>query len=74
MRQALKRLVPGFNADPIAAIDKKNPVYRLNSSVIESDVHRFLKLVQEAKSLSPESAGAGLLTREWIAPPAPGPR
>jgi hypothetical protein len=58
MRQALKRMVPGFNADPIAAIDKKNPVYRLNASVIESDVHRFLKLVQEAKSLPSESACA----------------
>lgn len=58
MRQALKKLVPELQGDPIAPFDKKNPVYRLNESVIESDVHRFLKLVQEAKALPPESACA----------------
>jgi len=58
MRQALKKLVPELEGNPIAAFDKKNPVYRLNASVIESDVHRFIKLVQEAKSLPEESACA----------------
>jgi two-component SAPR family response regulator len=58
MRQALKKLVPELEGNPIAPFDKKNPVYRLNASVIESDVHRFLELVQEAKSLPPESACA----------------
>jgi hypothetical protein len=58
MRQALKKLVPELEGNPIAPFDKKNPVYRLNASVIESDVHRFIKLVQEAKSLPPESACA----------------
>ena len=33
-------------------------MFRLNASVIESDVHGFLKLVQDAKSLPPESACA----------------
>jgi hypothetical protein len=58
MRQALKKLVPGLEGNPIAPFDKKNPVFRLNATVIESDVHRFIKLVQEAKSLPPESACA----------------
>jgi two-component SAPR family response regulator len=58
MRQALKKLVPELEGNPIAAFDKRNPVYRLNASLIESDVHRFIKLVQEAKSLPPESACA----------------
>ncbi len=58
MRQALKKLVPELEGNPIAPFDKKDPVYSLNASVIESDVHRFIKLVQEAKSLPPESACA----------------
>ena len=37
-------------------MDKQHPVYRLNPTVIESDVHRFLKLVEEAKALAPDEA------------------
>jgi hypothetical protein len=36
MRQALKKLVPELDGNPIAPFDKKNPVYRLNASVIEA--------------------------------------
>jgi hypothetical protein len=56
LRLALKKFAPSLEGNALASIDKKNPVYCANPSVIESDVHRFLKLLQEAKSLPPESA------------------
>jgi hypothetical protein len=56
LRLALKRLVPTLEGDPLARMDKQHPVYRLNPTVIESDVHRFLKLVEEAKALAPDEA------------------
>jgi DNA-binding SARP family transcriptional activator len=56
LRLALKKFAPGLEGNVLAPIDKKNPVYRLNPSAIESDVHRFLKLLQEARSLPPVSA------------------
>lgn len=58
LRLALKRLVPGLEGDPLAKMDKQNPVYRLNPSVIESDVHRFLKLVDATRTLAPGDAVA----------------
>jgi two-component SAPR family response regulator len=58
LRLALKRLVPTLEGDPLARIDKQHPVYRLNPAVIESDVHRFLKLVEEARWLTPGDAVA----------------
>jgi len=56
LRLALKRLVPTLEGDPLARMDKQHPVYRLKPTVIESDVHRFLKLVEEAKALAPDEA------------------
>ena len=56
MRRALKRLIPGWQADPIARLDKQTPIYRLNPDVIESDVHCFLKLVDEGKALPRDAA------------------
>src|SRR5262249_6714353 len=56
LRLALKRLVPDLDGDVLARLDKQNPIHRLNPSVIESDVHRFLKLVEGAKRLEHESA------------------
>ena len=58
LRLALKRLVPTLEGDPLARMEKQHPVYRLNPLVIESDVHRFLKLVEEARSLAPDEAVA----------------
>ena len=56
LRLALKRLVPTLEGDALARMDKQHPVYRLNTAVIESDVHRFLKLLEEARWLPPENA------------------
>jgi hypothetical protein len=42
MRQAPKKLVSALEGNPIALFDKKNSVYRLNASMIESDVHRSI--------------------------------
>jgi two-component SAPR family response regulator len=56
MRRALKRLIPGWRADPIARLDKQTPIYRLNPDVIESDVHCFLKLVDQGRALPREAA------------------
>jgi len=58
MGRALKRLIPELDGDPVAPLDKQHPVYRLNLAVIETDVHRFLKLLREAESLGPEDAAA----------------
>ena len=58
LRLALKRLVPTLEGDPLARMDKQHPVYRLNPTVIETDVHRFLKLVEEARSVPPDEAVA----------------
>jgi hypothetical protein len=58
LRLALKRFVPMLQGNPIAPIDKQNPVYRLNPAVIESDVHRFLALLEEASSLPRDAAVA----------------
>jgi Bacterial transcriptional activator domain len=56
LRRALKRFIPGWQGDPIARMDKQNPVYRLDPTIIESDVHCFLRLLEEARSLSREEA------------------
>jgi len=58
LRRALKRFVPALEGDPLAPMDKQNPVYRLNPAVIESDVHRFLELLRTARSLGPWDAAA----------------
>jgi two-component SAPR family response regulator len=49
LRRALKRLIPGWQGDPIARMDKQTPIYRLDPSVIETDVHCFLKLLEDAR-------------------------
>lgn len=56
LRRALKRFIPDWQGDPIARMDKQNPVYRLDPTIIESDVHCFLRLLEEARSLSREEA------------------
>jgi len=56
LRRALKRFIPGWQGDPIARLDKQNPVYRLDPTIIESDVHCFLSLLEEARSLSRDEA------------------
>jgi len=56
LRLALKKRLPTLDGDPLARMDKQHPVYRLNPTVIESDVHRFLKLTEEARWLGPEDA------------------
>jgi hypothetical protein len=56
LRLAIKKLLPDLDGDVLARLDKQNPIHRLNPSVIESDVHRFLKLVESAKRLEPEGA------------------
>jgi LysM domain-containing protein len=56
LRLAIKSLVPELQGDPLARMDKHSPVHRLNPAVIESDVHRFLKLVDRAKRLEREDA------------------
>ena len=38
LRRALKRLIPGWQGDPIARMDKQTPIYRLDANVIETDV------------------------------------
>src|SRR6185437_8635376 len=58
LRRALNRLVPGFEGDVLGRMDRKRPIYRLDPTVIESDVHRFLKLLEEAKSLPRDAAAA----------------
>jgi len=54
--RALKRSIPDLDGDPIAPLEKQHPVYRLNPAVIESDVHRFLKLLHDVESLGPEDS------------------
>jgi hypothetical protein len=50
LRQELKRLVPDLDLDPLPT-DPKGRVYRLDPSVIASDVHQFIELATWAKSL-----------------------
>jgi hypothetical protein len=40
--RAFKRSIPDLEGDPIAPLEKQHPVYRRNTAVIESNVHRFL--------------------------------
>jgi hypothetical protein len=56
LRRALKRLIPGWERDPIARMDKQTPIYRLDPKVIESDVHCFLRLLDEGRSLPRDEA------------------
>jgi nucleoid-associated protein YgaU len=56
LRRALKRLIPGWKSDPIARMDKQTPIYRLDPNVIESDVHCFLRLLDDGRSLPREGA------------------
>ena len=56
LRRALKRLIPGWQGDPIARMDKQTPIYRLDTNVIQSDVHRFLGLLDDGRSLPREGA------------------
>ena len=56
LRRALKRLIPGWQGDPIARMDKQTPIYRLDPTVIQSDVHRFLRLLNDGRSLPREGA------------------
>ena len=54
--RAFKRSIPELEGDPIAPLEKQHPVYRLNPAVIESDVHRFLKLLHDVESMGPDDA------------------
>jgi hypothetical protein len=56
LRRALKRLIPGWQGDPIGRMDKQTPIYRLDPNVIESDVHCFLRYLDEGRSLPREGA------------------
>jgi hypothetical protein len=56
LRLAVKRLVPELKGDVLQRLDKRNPVHRLNLAVIESDVHRFLKLVESGRRLDRDQA------------------
>jgi hypothetical protein len=56
LRQVVKRLVPELEGDVLERLDKQNPVHRLNAHVIESDVHRFLKLVETGRHLDRDQA------------------
>ncbi len=56
LRRALQQMAPTLEGNPLAPMDKQNPVYRLNPMVIESDVHRFLALLGAAKVLPREEA------------------
>ena len=50
LRLELKRLLPDLDKDPLPT-DPKGRVYRLDPSVIASDVHQFVELAAWAKSL-----------------------
>jgi two-component SAPR family response regulator len=56
LRRLLKELVPDLKGSPLAPMDKQHPVYRLDSTVIESDVHRFLSLLAAAQTAPREQA------------------
>jgi hypothetical protein len=55
LRVELKRLVPELEQDPLPT-DPKGKVYRLDPSVIASDVHQFIELAAWAKSLGQRDA------------------
>jgi len=50
LRQELKRLIPELDIEPMPT-DPKGRVYRLDPSIIASDVHQFVELAGWAKSL-----------------------
>jgi hypothetical protein len=55
LRKELKRLVPPLDADPLPT-DPDGDVYRLDPSVVASDVQWFLELATCAKALPREQA------------------
>jgi len=55
LRQLLGDLVPSLEGEPLPR-DPQGGVYRLDRRVIESDVHRFLLLLDAARTLPSEDA------------------